>query len=163
MITRDPTAAQPALSPWQRSDGFPTDEYFDAVVAALAAAGVIVESWFREEPWEANFKLLDDSIANGPLGGYEAVWLSWRVDEGESDADNAKHAEDFTGLGWYLVPYSDAQKACGDYANELEHQGDPMEYLADPETVAEAVRDLVIDDPIVCGPAGRQPETGGTR
>lgn len=128
---------QATLDEWQREDGFPRSEYFQAVIDALAAGGVDVEEWTREEDWEFNAKLAESSYMDGPLRWARyGLWLSWRVDE----LDEPAHADDFTGLGWYWVPYSKSeQEALGDFAREF----DGLAYLAEPADVAAAVADLI--------------------
>jgi hypothetical protein len=122
------------LDHWQREDGFPSDAYFEAVTAALAAAGVTLEDWNREEDWEVNYQVDPELVAKGPLAwATHGLYVSWRCDE----HDEPQHAEDFTGLGWYWVLYS-KQSALGDFAKEF-----VLAYLAEPGDVAEAVRNLV--------------------
>ena len=47
--------------------------------------------------------------------------------------------DDFTGLGWYWVPYSKPQEALGDFTKEFD-----LAYLAEPSEVAAAVWALVL-------------------
>lgn len=123
------------LDRWQREDGFPSDEYFDAVESALLTAGIGIDWSSREEDWEWNVKLSDDAYANGPLAwAKHGLFVSWRCDQD----DEPTHADDFTGLGWYWVPYTKPQTACGDFAKEFE-----LPYLAEPDQVAAAVVDLI--------------------
>ena len=123
------------LDCWQRPDGFPSDAYFDAVESALLAAGVGINWSSREEDWEWTVELAKESYTDGPLGwAKHGLYVSWRCDE----MDEPAHADDFTGLGWYWVPYSRPQTACGDFAREFE-----LPYLAEPEQVAAAVAALI--------------------
>ncbi len=123
------------LDRWQRPDGFPSDAYFDAVESALLAAGIGIESSSREEDWEYVVELAPDAYRDGPLSwARHGLYISWRCDE----QDEPTHADDFTGLGRYWVPYSKPQTACGDYAEEF-----LLPYLAEPEQVAAAVAELV--------------------
>jgi hypothetical protein len=125
----------PQLDPWQREDGFPSDEYFDAVESAFLAAGIHIDWSSREEDWEYNVKLAEDVYADGPLAwAVHGLFISWRCDQD----DEPTHADDFTGLGWYWVPYSKPQTACGDFAKDL-----ALPYLAEPADVAAAVAALV--------------------
>lgn len=123
------------LDPFQRPDGFPDAAYFDAVESALLAAGVPIELSSREEDWEYVIELAPEAYRAGPLGwARHGLFISWRCDE----QDKPTHADDFTGLGWYWVPYSKPQVAQGDYAEEFD-----LSYLAEPEQVARAVADLI--------------------
>lgn len=130
-------AAAPVLDEWQREDGFPRDEYFDAVVEALGELGIDFEDWRRDEDWEFNLGIARASYADGPMGWAKyGLWISWRTNE----EDEPKHADDFSGLGWYWVPYSkSSQEALGDFAREF----DGLAYLAEPADVAAAVADLI--------------------
>lgn len=126
---------QLTLDPWQRPDGFPSDDYFDGVESALLAAGIPIEWSSREEDWEYNVALDEAAYRDGPLGwARHGLIVSWRCDE----QDEPTHADDFTGLGWYWVPYSKPQVALGDYAKEFD-----LPYLAEPEQVAAAVSALI--------------------
>lgn len=113
-------------SPWQDRDGFPTADYFSQVLTALAAADVEVLDSYREEYWEWDAQ----------IGGtaWPELWISWRCDE----HDAPDHESDFTGLGWYWVPYSNPQGP-GDRAEKFTE----LRYLADPAAVASAVAELV--------------------
>lgn len=123
------------LSPWQRpDDGFPSENYFTAVLAELAKAGVEVEHGIREEAWEFNISLAPTAYMDGPLGWAEhGLYVVWRCDQD----DQPTHADDFTGLGWCWVPYS--KPDAGDFAKKFEQ----LPYLAEPELVAAAIVDLV--------------------
>lgn len=122
------------LSRWQQEDGFPAEAYFEAVAKALEDAGIALEGWNIEEPWEVNYEISPDMVAVGPLRwAVEGLYVSWRCDEG----DEPKHAGDFSGLGWYWCPHT-KPGAGGDFAKEL-----GLPYLAEPEEVAVAVVGLV--------------------
>lgn len=125
------------LDPWQRpEDGFPSDAYFQAVVDTLTAADIHVEDWGREEAWEVNYSLAYAAYADGPLAwAKHGLYVSWRCDQ-----DNEpQHPDDFTGPGWYWVPYTKPNTAGGDYAEKF----DTLPYLAEPQDVAEAVAALI--------------------
>ena len=124
------------LNHWQDHHGFPTDRYFEAVAHALDQAGITLADWDREEDWEVNYEIAPHVVQGGPMrsAAAEGLWISWRTDED----DEPQHAEDFTGLGWYYVPYSKTG-ALGDYAAEFPS----LPYLAEPEQVAAAVAWLV--------------------
>lgn len=125
----------PELDPWQGEDGFPKDEYFEAVADALAAELIDVEHWWRDEPWDVSFSLEYETYQDGPLSWAEhGLYITWRTEED----DEPKHADDFNGLGWYWVPYSKPQTALGDFAKQFE-----LPYLAEPAEVAKAVADLI--------------------
>jgi hypothetical protein len=126
------------IDPWQRpEDGFPSDAYFEAVAAALRAAGVHLNDWNREEDWEVNYELADDVIALSPLAWAEhGLYVSWRCDEADEPLSSG-----FTGLGWYWVPYSKPQVALGDFAEQFE-----INELAEPADVAAAVWRLLHPD-----------------
>lgn len=129
-------------SRWQREDGFPSDAYFKAVVDAIRSAGLDVADWFREEAWEWNLELAPESFQGGRLGSNVlGLFISWRCDE----HDEPTGADDFTGFGWYWVPYSRGDSALGDFAKEFEE----LPWLAEPSAVADAVVRLVRGGPRV--------------
>lgn len=122
------------LSRWQQADGFPAKAYFQAVAKALEDAGVTVAGWDIEEPWEVTYEIARDVVAAGPLAWAEhGLYISWRCDE----RDEPKHADDFSDLGWYWVPYT-KRGALGDFAKEFD-----LAYLAEPGEVAAVVAGLV--------------------
>lgn len=122
------------LSEWQREDGFPTDAYFDAVDAAIEASGVGIVQSNREEDWEYNIELDPRSyLSHWGSSAAHGLYVSWRCDE----IDDPQHADDFTGWGWYFVPYSREGEALGDYSKSLD-----LAWLEEPRHVAEAVRRL---------------------
>lgn len=122
------------LSRWQQADGFPAKAYFEAVAKALEDTGVTLEDWNIEEPWEVNYEISQDVVATGPKRwAVEGLYVSWRCDE----ADEPEHADDFSDLGWYWVPYT-KRGALGDFAKEFD-----LAYLAEPDQVAAAVAGLV--------------------
>lgn len=126
----------PTLSPWQRDDGFPSNAYFDAVEAALTRAGVPIADACRDEPWEYTVELWDheNPREHGPMNWADhGLYISWRTDED----DEARHADDFTGIGWYWVPYT-KPGALGDYAQPFN-----LPYLAEPEDVAHVTSRLL--------------------
>lgn len=125
----------PELDPWQREDGFPKDEYFDAVVKALDAVSVEVEHSWRDEPWDFAIELARAAYKNGPLKWAKyGLYINWRT----AEEDEPKHADDFTGLGWYWVPYTKPNEALGDFAKQFE-----IHPLAEPADVAAAIAALV--------------------
>jgi len=122
------------LSKWQREDGFPSDEYFDAVLAALEEAGVGVVEANREDDWEYNVELDPDTyLGHWGRAAAHGLYVSWRCDE----MDEPQHEDDFSGWGWYYVPYSREGEALGDYAKSLD-----LAYIAEPREVAAAVQDV---------------------
>lgn len=122
-------------SPWQREDGFPSDAYFDAVISAIESAGVEVGEGNREEDWEYNIELHPDSyLGHWGRAAAHGLYVSWRCDE----MDDPQDQDDFTGWGWYFVPYSREGEALGDYSKSLN-----LPYLAEPGEVADAVKTLV--------------------
>jgi hypothetical protein len=81
----------------------------------------------REEDWEV--------VARGPVAWADlGLFISWRCGE----TDEQQHADDFTGLGWYWVPYT-KPGAPGDFA-----KGFDLAYLAEPAEVAAAIWALVL-------------------
>jgi hypothetical protein len=125
----------PPLSRWQDpdNDGYPTRAYFDAVEQVLTAAGVTIDSAWREEAWEFSFELGGDSTM-----GYASLYISWRVDE-ESSPLTGEWEPLHSGIcGWYWVPYSRTDTACGDFAKAFD-----LPVLAEPEQIAAAVANLV--------------------
>lgn len=119
------------LDRWQQPDnGFPTLDYFKAVAGALEAAGIRLEDWHNDEGWVAAFAVDRDQI--DPDGGVDkpqrGAFLAWRCGED----DDPKHADDFTGQGWFWCPCTDADQR-GDYLVSLS-----LSYLAEPADVAAA-------------------------
>ncbi|MBO0871824.1 MAG: hypothetical protein J2P19_00365 [Pseudonocardia sp.] len=128
------------LSRWQRPDGFPRREYFDAIEDALEARGIdFTDSW-RDEDWDYTLELWDDenSPEFGPMRwATHGLYVTWRVDEDSK----ATHADDFGHLygdvGWSWVPYTQPA-ALGNYSKPFE-----LRYLAEPDEVAAAVHQLL--------------------
>lgn len=116
------------ISRWIGADGWPTDAYFDAVADALAAAGISLVEWRREEPWSITFHL--DPQHAGP--DYAEVYVGWEVGEEDDLTGGEVH-----GPGWHWVPYTDVQKP-GVFAKEL-----PVDLMAEPEQVAAAIAGVV--------------------
>ncbi len=140
------------LSPWQSpEDGFPTDAYRDAVMAALEKAGIKVHDYWRDEPWDFNFELDRGSFNAGdfPPGTQDLV-IGWRVGE-ESEPLEAKPDDSWRGFeavgqitGWHYVPCK--ADSTGPYVRELCHPdypNSPIDALAEPSEVAECVAALV--------------------
>lgn len=123
-----------ALNRWQdpEKEGFPADAYFTAVEKALAAAGVTGQGW-RDEDWEYSIEL-DEAFTIG----YAKLYISWRVDEDSEPLTGNWEPLHSRICGWYWVPYSTDDKACGDFSKSF---GIPV--LAEPEDVAAAVVELV--------------------
>lgn len=122
------------LNRWQDPEnGFPLVEYFNEVAKAVIAAGVAVETGWREELWDATL-----SLGHGFRRGYESLYVGWRVDE-ESTPLTGDWRPLHSGIcGWHWVPYRDAQSALGERAEPLD-----VGVLAEPEQVAAAVAALV--------------------
>lgn len=127
----------PPLDRWQdpENEGFPTDAYFTAVEKALAAAGITGQGW-RDEDWEYSIEL-DEAFT----GDYARLYISWRVDEDSEPLKGEWLPTSGGMLGWFWVPYSDDQKACGDFARSFN-----LPVLEEPEQVAAAVAELVKGD-----------------
>lgn len=126
------------LSRWQdpKNDGYPTDEYFDAVIKALETAGITIYDAWRDEPYDYTIKLGDSEAA---ALDYASVYVSWRV--GEESEPLTGDWQTIGGIrGWYWVPYSRDDKAGGDFAKSFD-----LPILAEPEQVAAAVAELVKD------------------
>jgi hypothetical protein len=120
---------------WQREDGFPSDDYFEAVATALTAAGISVASWWRDEDWDVAYELAPEAYQDGPLKwAKHGLYVSWQCGEEDKPAGPGG----FTGLGWYWVPYTKPDTALGALAQEFR-----LPYLADPDRVAAAVAALV--------------------
>lgn len=150
-LTETPAAA-PKMSHWQRTDGFPSDDYFAAVEEALQQRRVTFASNWRDEDWDYTIELweTDDSDApppeSGPMSWADhGLYVCWRVDEGSEP----RHADDFGDLwgdhGWYWVPHT-KPGALGDRMVQFE-----LPYLAEPADVADAVYQL-----LTVGPAPAQ-------
>ena len=128
-----------ALSRWQREDGFPSDEYFIAVTAAIKARGIPLIDPEREEPWDWAAEVDEAIVATGPMArAKHGLFLKWRCDQ----EDEPTHAEDFTPIhqlytGWHWVSCS-KPGALGDRAENFD-----LAWLAEPDEVADAVVDLV--------------------
>lgn len=127
------------LDGWQHPDGFPKSAYFTAVAEALAAAGVELEIWHNDEAWNAAFVVdrnqVDPDGGNGEMP-QRGMFAAWKCDED----DQPKHADDFTGEGWYWCPCTDADKH-GDYVVSLN-----LPWLAEPADVAAAVVAVLRDE-----------------
>lgn len=142
------------LSPWQNpEDGFPVDEYFDAVIVELEKVGVgIHESW-RTERHEFVVEVDRSAFRDGPEGWAHSLFIGWCVEE---ESDPLCQDDDVTwhgfapverGIaGWHWLPRSEN----GDmvFVRNLDDpnrpQGDTMlGALADPALVAAAVAALV--------------------
>ena len=125
-----------SLSRWQGPDGWPTDDYFRAVEAAVADLGVPAYGE-RDEPWDYALTIDDEFTGDGPLswalGGVQVVWL---VGEDDEPAD----PEDFTRLGWYWIGHKSTGGGDGNPV-QLSHtpNGPRMPFLEEPEDVAEAI------------------------
>ncbi len=134
-----------ALSPWQNpEDGFPSDDYQDAVAVALEAAGVGVYDERRDERYDFFIKIDRSAYENGPLEwAKDGLIIGWSASE---DCDPL--TEEFyttSGVpGWSWMPISD-RHAGGDFVEELCTPGtkDQIAPLAEPEAVAAAVVALV--------------------
>ncbi|MFC5724145.1 hypothetical protein ACFP1Z_28660 [Streptomyces gamaensis] len=118
----------PDLDHWQQPGGWPRDDYFKAVHDSIAAMGIQPEDWWQGDPWEGAIILGEDALTGTRFQGYDEVVVSWRVGQ---DCE-PRHADDFTGDGWYLV----IARADNRQVRELAR----LPYLAEPEQVAEAVR-----------------------
>jgi hypothetical protein len=106
------TPATP-IGPWQREDGWPKPDYFQAVADALTARGVPIDEWSIEEGWEAVY-LVGDHDTDEPQ------WtVAWRCGQ-----DDEPLTGGFTGLSWYRT---DGNNVWG---------FDGMGHLEDPEAVA---------------------------
>lgn len=127
--------AETTVGRWQREDGWPSDAYFDAVDKAVQAAGIDIADGWRDDDCDFTLQLGDGVAARL---GYAKVFVSWRVGE-ESEPLRGEWDALHSGIaGWYWVPYSDEQKALGDFAKEFD-----VPLLAEPEQVAKAVAGLV--------------------
>ena len=113
---------------WIGDDGWPSDDYFDAVTNALAAAEICVVEWRREEFWSVTFHL--DPKHAGP--DYAALYVGWEIGEEDDLAADEVH-----GPGWHWVPYTDVQ-AAGVFVKDL-----GVDLLAEPEQVAAAIAGVV--------------------
>lgn len=130
------------LSKWQGEDGFPTDAYLIAVVEALKAAGVAIETWWRDEPWDAVIELHESAFnpASFPKGT-AGLAIGWRVDE-ESDPLRLSEDESWHGFqpvggitGWWWMPTRSTGEGI---------RVEPLaEALDEPEDVAAAVKEIV--------------------
>lgn len=140
------------LSPWQDpEDGFPSEDYFDAVINELRRSGIDVDSW-RTEAHEFVIELDRDTYAGGDLAwAKEGLNVGWRVNE-ESDPLGKGDDEDWHGFvgvtgskpGWFWAAYTRPQ-ALADTIRELEDPATdkPLSVLAEPSVVAAAVAALV--------------------
>ncbi len=136
------------LSKWQNpEDGFPSDAYRDAVMAALEKAGIKVHDYWRDEPSGFNFELDRGSFnrRDFPPGTQDLI-IGWRVGE-ESEPLNADPGDSWHGFedvamitGWHYVPCR--ADSTGPYARHLDHPqhpGSPLDALEEPEVVAAAM------------------------
>lgn len=140
------------LSKWQDpEDGFPSDAYRDAVMAALEKAGIRVHDYWRDERWDFNFELDRASFNAGDFPpGTQDLIIGWRVGE-ESEPLEAKPGDCWHGFedvaqitGWHYVPTK--ADGHGPYVRYLDHPkfpDNPMDALEEPEVVAAAVAALV--------------------
>lgn len=139
------------LSKWQNpEDGFPKDEYRDAVMAALEKAGIPVHDYWRDERWDFNFELDRAAFADGPLSGAHDVVIGWRVAE-ESDPAHCDEDESWHGFhsvaditGWFWMRCKESGEGINPkFLNHPDYPLSPISPLAEPAVVASAVLALV--------------------
>ncbi|MFC7330800.1 hypothetical protein [Marinactinospora rubrisoli] len=112
---------------WLGDDGWPTDEYFEAVSAALDADGVD-HDWWRDEEWSVTYVIDPDSYTSGPMWwATHGLHIIWSGDEHEG----------LERAAWEWVPYT-RPHALGDRVEPLGAVA-----LDDPANVAAAVVKLI--------------------